>query len=278
MKPFLKWVGSKRKLLPQLIPLLPDLEEIHTYIEPFLGSGALFFALEFDEGDRIVLGDQNAALIDVYRCVRDYPQMVLKFLEPLALAHSVAGEKHYKLTREQWNLGFGSPVERAAMFLYLNRTCFNGVWRVNANGKFNVPIGDYENPVIYNPELIQSASACLAGVELAQADFVLTVMAELKADEAFVYLDPPYVPVSVTANFTSYTADKFDVGDLERLEYVCRRIDAYSGKFMLSNSDAPLVRETFKAFNITAITRSGSLNSDIKKRGAVNELVIRNYE
>ncbi len=281
MKPLAKWPGGKRRLLPQLIPLLPPLGDIHTYIEPFAGSAALFFALDFDTGDRITLSDKNGALIDMYRCVRDFPDKVLQFLKVLADAHDAAPAERYAHVRAEFNNGIGSPVERAAMFLYLNRTCFNGIWRVNGDGKFNVPIGDYRNPKIYNRELLLAAHRKLSDpfVQLSCIDFGPCVFDALinAPAQAFVYLDPPYVPVSATADFTSYTIDGFGAKDLERLRRCCLKLDELGVQWMLSNSDTPEVHNTFSEHNITTITRRGNINSDIKKRGDVTELVIRNY-
>ena len=282
VRPFLKWTGGKQRLLPQLIPLLPPLEEVHTYIEPFAGSAALFFALEFDAGDRIVLNDKNEALVNVYRCLLHWPSNTIKALEQMARRHRKDPAGTYKLLRDQFNAGIADDATRAATALYLNRTCFNGVWRVNRAGEFNVPMGayDHEKLVICNYHTLISASERLkaVAVEITNADFALTLYALHGApSKAFVYFDPPYVPVSATADFTGYTADKFDENDLLRLKRCCNLINEVGQYFMVSNSDTALARSTFKDYRIDTISRRGNINSDVSKRGDVRELVIRNY-
>jgi len=286
MKPLIKWIGGKGKLLPQLLPLLPPLESIHTYVEPFLGSGALFFALEFDDDDAVVLGDSNPALINVYRSVRDSISTVTIRLEALAEGHYAAEKRgdevvrsYYNKIRDAFNSDDSGDIPAAARFLYLNRTCFNGVWRVNRDGEFNVPLGDYKHPAIYDEALLLAANKRLRQrcVQLVLGDFSDVIFYARELRDAFVYLDPPYVPVSETADFTSYTVEKFGQADLERLRALCDELDSAGARFMLSNSAAPTVRELFGKYDIQEISRRGSINSDKNKRGDVTELVVRNY-
>lgn len=287
MKPFLKWVGSKQKLLPQLHKLLPlDLYD-RKYVEPFLGSGALFFSLAeaLEAADcEVVLGDANRELFNVYRRLRDEKtrKRVLQLFKALQKKHSKA---HYYATRTAFNgtldvLGIRyracDQTLRAAQFLYLNRTCFNGVYRLNRQGKFNVPVGDYDEPHYPSSAELTKAGELLEAVTLRWSDFDDT-LENCCTKKSFVYLDPPYVPVSKTANFVGYTGNGFDLSDLERLRTACDLMTRLGAKWMMSNSDAPIVRETFRRYNIVEVTRSGSLNSDTSKRGKVRELVVRNY-
>jgi len=170
---------------------------------------------------------------------------------------------------------------QAARFIYLNKTCWNGLWRVNRAGRFNVPAGVYKNPAIYDAELLQACHVALQRTVLFADDYdtILALAMTARNGPAFCYLDPPYVPTSETANFTGYTAGGFDPDhELQRLRTRCDQLDANGHKFMLSNSDTPLVRATFADYHVTSVSRSGSINSAATKRGAVPELVIRNYQ
>lgn len=268
--PFLKWVGGKRKLLPTLLPLLPVGVERMRHVEPFLGGGAMFFS-RAPRG--AALSDVNSDLIETYRAVRDLPDVVLGRLRVLARDHD---EATYYAVRGAFNArSEESGPWRAAQFIYLNKTCFNGLFRVNRKGEFNVPAGKYTNPAIADADALLVASACLRGVSLRCAPFEVALRDVGEGD--FVYLDPPYAPVSDTSNFTSYTQGGFAGVDQVRLAAMFRFLDRRGAKVMLSNSDVPLTRKLYSGYTVDVIQAARSINSDASKRGAVNELVVRNY-
>lgn len=267
MTPFLKWVGGKGKLLPQLYPLLPADVDQRRHVEPFVGGGALFFGRE-PKGP-VLLADMNFQLINAYYEVRDTPEDLIEYLKVLALDHS---EELYYTRRKAYNMLCASGVGYAPLFIYLNKTCFNGLHRTNKKGDFNVPVGSYKNPLICDEDTIRKASKCLQGVVLRTCDF--RDIPYLPGD--FVYFDPPYMPVSATSNFTAY------VGSFGEKEHVALRdlmvqLSKQDIKCMLSNSDTPWLRELYKDMNVTTVQAGRSINSDGAKRGAVTELVVRTY-
>lgn len=273
--PFLRWVGGKSKLLGSLIPLLPSKSETRRYVEPFVGGGALFFHLEPQEA---LLADLNQDLIFTYAAVRNHLQEIHGRLLTLESAHKQNGEGHYYYIRERFNTHAAGWVERASQFIYLNKCCFNGVWRVNKDGKFNVPIGKFKSgPNIVNEEALRAASATLQGVDLLHGDFESLLTEAWEGD--FIYLDPPYVPLSNSGdNFTAYTEGGFTFQDQERLADVYRKLSDRGCALMLSNSSTDTVRSLYKGFNFTEVFAPRSINSDTAARGAVPELVIRNYD
>lgn len=271
IKPFIKWVGGKRQLLPELQQRLP--ERILDYYEPFIGGGALLWTLEPQELRSITINDYNAELINAYQVVRDKPQHLLA-----SLAKHRNTEIYYYEQRaldRQDNFNRRTAVERASRFIYLNKTGYNGLYRVNSKGQHNVPYGRYSNPTIVDPETIYACSAFLQHVQIMQGDF--DAIRPLLSADAFVYLDPPYVPVSATASFTSYTDQGFDRSMQQRLKELCDYTDAIGAKFMLSNSDTPLVRELYAAYHIEEVKAARAINSKATARGKITELVVRNY-
>lgn len=269
--PFLKWVGGKGKLRHALIGLLPPGVELLRHVEPFLGGGALFFARA---PGRALLSDINPDLIATYEAVRDEANAVLSHLRRLARGH---GETGYYEQRERYNLRqHKTRAERAAQFIYLNKTCFNGLYRVNRKGDFNVPMGRYTNPNIADAETLLSASARLRGADLRCAPFE-TLLSEARPGD-FVYMDPPYEPVSRTANFTSYAQDGFSQEKQTQLRDVFRELDRRGAKLMLSNSDVPFIRELYRGYNIETIMAPRAVSCDAKTRGPVSEVVVRNYK
>jgi DNA adenine methylase len=268
-EPFVKWVGGKRKLLPVLLPLLPADASTSRHVEPFIGGGAMFFA----RGPRrALLSDVNPDLINAYTAVRDHVDGVLTLLRAYARAHS---EANYYATRDDYNARRRGPLERAAQFIYLNKTCFNGLYRVNRKGAFNVPAGRYTNPAIADADALVAASACLRRADIRCSSFEC-LLDECRAGD-FVYLDPPYEPVSQTSSFTSYAAGGFSSDDQARLCDVFKQLDKRGCKLMLSNSSAPLIRKLYDGFVVEEIQAGRSINSDASKRGSVTELVVRNY-
>lgn len=272
-RPFLKWAGGKQHLLRQLTPLLP--QSFSAYAEPFVGSGALFFHMR-GEGRlraRITLSDNNADLINAYRVVRDNVEALIEFLAEHRLHHS---REHYYATRALDRNGHDlNEIELAARMIYLNRTCYNGLYRVNQQGQFNVPMGSYQNPTILQEKKLRAASAALKGVELVAGDYLSLL--ERREPGDLVYFDPPYQPLSRTSSFTSYTATAFSEDDQRRLATVYRELSERGVLCMLSNSNTPLIRELYADFRIELVRARRMINSQADGRGAIDEVVILNY-
>jgi DNA adenine methylase len=263
-KPPIKWAGGKSQLLSQFIPLFP--ERIEYYIEPFLGGGAVFFYLL---PSKAVLIDSNEELVNFYKVVQGNLTDLLKDLEK----HQNTRDYFYQIRAADVNKM--TEVERASRFLYLNKTAYNGLYRVNRKGQFNVPFGNYKKPKIKDEENLKQVSKALQEAEILTGDFELVLKYAQKG--AFIYLDPPYHPLSVTASFTSYTSNDFDVEDQKRLAEVFRILDQKGCLVMLSNSDTPLIKELYRGYNITKVYARRAINCKGNKRGVITELVIRNY-
>ncbi len=268
-RPFLKWVGGKHKLLPQLAPLMPDDVGSRRHVEPFIGGGAMFFARAPKQA---LIADLNPSLIGTYQAIRDELDVVVGHLQVLKENHN---KELYYARRERYNTTSLSRAERAALFIYLNRTCFNGLHRVNRKGEFNVPMGSYKNPKILNLPGLRAARRALMGAEIKCAGFDALLTNAKKGD--FIYLDPPYAPVSESANFTSYAKDGFSHEDQTRLRDVFAELDRRGCKMMLSNSDVPSIRELYADFNIHQIFAARAINSNAQRRGKVPEVVVTNY-
>ncbi|HEY4242475.1 MAG TPA: DNA adenine methylase [Kofleriaceae bacterium] len=265
--PIIKWVGGKTKLLPELLARMPDAASVRRYYEPFAGGAALFFRVA---PARSVLSDSNEDLIGLYRTVASDPGGVIRRLAQHRANHS---EAHYYDMRARWNdddVRWPAP-DRAAAFIYLNKTCFNGLWRVNRSGDFNVPIGRYVDPPICVPEALHAASSLLAGADLRCGDYRAAVADAGKGD--FVYFDPPYDPVTPTASFTSYTAGAFGPDDQRALAELARSLAARGCRVMLSNSDTPFVRSLYKGFAVDRVKCARAINSNAAKRGDVDEVI-----
>lgn len=261
--PFLKWVGGKTSLLPELLKHVPA--RLRRYHEPFVGGGALFFAVA---PKRAILCDNNPELVNAWQQVRDDVSGVLD-----ALSRHVYERDHFTAVRalEPRSL---PAAERAARFIYLNKTCFNGLWRVNRAGRFNVPIGRYNNPRFCDPGGLIRASHALKGVQVLHLPFDQAL--EKTAPGDFVYLDPPYDPVSPTASFTSYTAGAFGWSEQVQLAHACERLNRRGVRFLLSNSATPRVRELYKAFEQRIVRAPRHINSKADGRGAVDEILVFN--
>jgi DNA adenine methylase len=266
-----KWVGGKTKLLPELRARMP--KTFKTYYEPFVGGGALFFAAT---PARAVLGDMNAALIATYRTVASHVEAVINRLEWHKREHDSNG--YYYEVREWWNgrRDDADPVSQAAAFIYLNKTCYNGLWRVNKSGGFNVPRGDYENPPIVDAPNLRAASTVLKQVCLLTSEYGATTADAQEGD--FVYFDPPYDPASKTSNFTSYTKDAFGKTHQEQLAAHARELRNRGVKVMLSNNDTEFVRSLYQDFCVDNVKCGRSVNSKADKRGKVDEVIITSYE
>lgn len=261
-KPFLKWAGGKGRLIPQYQPFLP--QEFDTYYEPFLGGGALFFHLR---PQRAVLSDINPELVNVYTCVRDRVDDLIEHLERHATHHN--HDYYYQIRSSDPN----ASVERAARLLYLNKTCFNGLYRVNAKGQFNVPMGRYRNPRICDPDLLRTASEALQSATIIQRSF-RDVLDSNPSAQDFIYFDPPYQPLSLTSNFTSYSRDAFTAEHQIQLRDVFAQLAQQKVPAILSNSDCPFIRELYQGFNIQTIQAARAINSQSSKRGKINEVLV----
>lgn len=263
--PFLKWVGGKGRLLGQYEDLFP--ESFERYHEPFVGGGAVFFNLAPEDAR---LSDYNGRLIETYTVIRDRLPELVERLQ----AHKARHDKtYYYRQRERMNAPRGlDAVGRAALFIYLNKTCFNGLYRENRRGEFNVPMGRYANPKVLDLQNLVAAHHALQGVELAQASFTSVLDHAQEGD--LVYFDPPYVPVSATSSFTSYTKLKFDDALQIELAQTFAKLARRGCYVMLSNSDCDYVRELYAGWRIESVTAGRSINSRADRRGRVGEVVV----
>lgn len=269
--PVVKWVGGKTRLLPELLERRPT--TFRRYFEPFVGGAAMFFRLNPSDA---VLSDCNPDLVNMYRCVAWNVEAVIKRLRAHKRNHST---EHYYETRDRFNSTRGprqgrTSVERAAAFIYLNKTCYNGLWRVNSRGGFNVPMGRYTDPPICEPTRLRAASRVLQKARLEVGSYADAV-ADAGAGD-FVYFDPPYHPVSPTANFTSYTAGDFGEDDQRELASLVRHLDERGVHVMLSNSDTPFIRKLYRGLRVDTVTCARAINSKASSRGAVNEVIVTN--
>lgn len=270
--PVLKWVGGKRQLLETFRPLLP--KRITTYCEPFVGGGALLFALQ---PNTAYINDINPELILVYTVIKENVDGLIAELEKFEnSAEQFYAVRDWDRDREYYESL--SDVQKAARVLYLNKTCFNGLYRVNNAGEFNSPFGNYRNPNIVNAPVLRAVSAYFnsADIHMTTMDYADVLRNVPKG--AFVYLDPPYDPVSETASFTGYSRGGFSRDDQIRLRECCDDLNARGIKFMLSNSATDFITEQYAAYNITIVQAKRAVNSVASKRGDVDEVVVRNYE
>jgi DNA adenine methylase len=266
--PVIKWAGGKTRLLGHLISRCPM--QFRRYFEPFFGGGALFFRMV---PPRAVLSDLNEDLMNVYRCVAWNVEAVIQRLHVHQREHE---HDYYYTVRERWNdrKQCRSEVDRAAAFIYLNKTCYNGLYRVNQRGHFNVPIGRYESPTICDPDQLRATSRVLQRAELCVGHFAERVEDAAAGD--FVYFDPPYDPVTRTANFTGYTAGSFGDDDQHELARIVGDLTDRGVFVMLSNSDTPFIRELYRGFRIDTVEVARAINSRASARGPVNEVIITN--
>lgn len=290
-KPFIKWVGGKTGLLPCLDGLLPsDLGKWNdaTYVEPFVGGGAMLFHIlsNYPNIRHALINDVNPQLAACYRTIRDQPEKLKQALHDIEghyLPLSYDQRKSYYLDRRaEFNAGIADEICQTAVFIFLNRTCFNGLYRVNRRGEFNVPFGRYANPKICDEPTIDADSRLLQRVEITTGDFEnLTIGPDARA---FYYFDPPYRPISTTSAFTSYADGGFGDSDQCRLKSFCDRISAGGHLLMLSNSDSRMsdndpdfFDRLYKDYTIHRTSAARAINSNGAKRGKVSEIVVCNY-
>lgn len=269
--PVVKWVGGKRQLLDEIRPLLP--KRINSYCEPFLGGGAVLFSIQ---PSKAIVNDLNGDLITVYETIRDDVESLIESLEK----HENTSEYFYAIRdmdRNKEVYQAMSRVERASRLIYLNKTCYNGLFRVNSAGEFNSPFGHYKNPNIVNEPVLRAVSKYLSSskITFCNEDFAVTL--DRIGKGGFVYLDPPYDPVSDTASFTGYNKGGFDRNEQIRLKECCDELTRRGIKFMLSNSATDFIKELYKEYDISIVQAKRAINSDASKRGAIEEVLIRNY-
>ena len=292
-KPFIKWVGGKSQLIEQLDAQLPadfyDWENV-TYIEPFVGGGAMLFYMlqRYPNIRRAIINDINPDLATCYRTVKDNSEQLIESLRDIehayfALESEDRRKDFFMVARERYNEKNLDPIENTTLFFFLNRTCFNGLYRVNKKGLFNVPFGKYANPTICDPETIRKDSELLQRVEILNGDFEATF--EYANGNTLFYFDPPYRPLSDTSSFNDYTKESFNDDAQIRLKEYCDTINEAGYKFMLSNSDCKGKNEADKFFDILYQTytiervwASRSINSNPDKRGKLTEILVHNYQ
>lgn len=267
-RPFLKWAGGKGQLLPELLARVPLF--FGQYFEAFLGGGALFFALYSDgRVNQACLSDANAKLMDTYEAVSNQVETVIAELQ----AFTNDKELYYRV--RSWRHDELSPALRAARFIYLNKTCYNGLYRENQRGEFNVPFGRYKHPRVCDADNLRAAATALRQAQLKCHDFE-KVVESAEADD-FVYLDPPYDPLSPTSSFTSYHEEGFGPGEQHRLARVFQELDRCGVNVMLSNSDTPFIRALYEGHVVEKVQAARPINSKAERRGKISELIVRNY-
>lgn len=294
LKPFVKWAGGKKQLIKEISQRYPDElgGSIHRYVEPFVGGGAVLFdILNNYEVDEIYISDANCDLINTYQCIKDDCTRLIMMLSTFQNLYidsdSSERDEIYYDFRNRYNYlkshpSEGSDIERAALFIFLNKTCFNGLYRVNRSGEFNVPTGRYVNPKICDEDNLSEISKALQKVNIRCGRF--DEMEEFIDEGTFVYFDPPYRPLTDSASFNAYTKSGFNDKDQTILAELAHRIDKKGAKFMLSNSDPhnsdpddDFFDELYQGFDIERVGASRAINSKGSGRGKIDELLIRNY-
>ena len=266
--PFLKWAGGKGQLIRQMRQWVPP--DFRTYLEPFLGGGAVFFSLL---PERAILSDLNPELMNVYWTVQNHPEGLMSALgqhEPRKKE-----EDYYYAVRDSTEFEDLDLIAQAARTIFLNKTCYNGLYRVNKEGRFNVPFGRYNNPRLYQRKNILGCNRLLNGMLLMAADYRRTL--EYAREGDFVYLDPPYQPVSETANFTSYTKNAFSESDQKDLSILYQELDGRGCQVMMSNSSTGLVHDLYGGYRIEKLRATRPISSKVESRGEIEELLIMNY-
>ena len=269
ISPIVKWVGGKRQLLPEIMPLIN--KKCSTYVEPFVGGGAVFFELQ---PKKAIINDYNSELVNVYTVVRDHSEELIEELEKHNRYNN--GEYFYMIRALDRSEAYDtmSDTEKAARIIYLNKTCYNGVYRVNSAGQFNSPYGKYKNPNIVNEDSIRAMSRYLQSnkITIRQGDYK-EVLKGLRRG-AFVYLDPPYMPISLSSSFTGYTENGFSYAQQVTLKEECDKLRKKGISFLQSNSDCPEIRDLYREYEIRTVQAKRRINSKGNKRGEINEVLI----
>lgn len=270
LSPILKWVGGKRQLLSEIIPLID--ESCDNYVEPFIGGGAVLFRLQ---PKKAIINDYNTELINVYRTVRDDLDGLVALLKKHEKYNSSDYYYEVRALDRTPNFDKMSNSEKAARIIYLNKTCYNGLYRVNSLGQFNSPYGKYKNPNIVNEVVLRAISKYLNGNEISiRSGDYKDVLNDI--ENSFVYLDPPYMPISSSSSFTGYTEGGFGYDKQVELKEECDKLNSKGVHFLQSNSDCEEIRELYKAYRIKVVKAKRAINSDAKKRGQINEVLIYN--
>lgn len=270
---FVKWAGGKGQLLDQLEPLFP--KKFNRYLEPFLGSGAVFFyIIQKYSPKEIIISDINEELINSYEVIRDNVKELIIELKQHKEYHMAEGKKYY-LTIRATDPKTLPKLERAARFIYLNKTCFNGLYRVNLKGKFNVPMGSYKNPDIVQEEKLELVSKMLKKVKIKVMSFEKILSLAKTGD--FIYFDPPYYPLKKGKSFTTYTKNSFLEKEQKKLFNIFKKLDKKGCSLMLCNSDTKFIKDLYADYNINFVKAKRMINCNGKKRGKINEVVITNY-
>lgn len=271
--PFLKWVGGKRQLMPTIVDILPKNIKDLNYVEPFIGGGAVLFHLQ---SKNATINDFNDELINVYNVIKDNLTELIADLKK----HENNADYFYKIRGLDRIEDFKdlSPVQRASRIIYLNKTCFNGLYRVNNAGEFNAPFGRYTNPKIVNEPTLKAVSKYLNSnnISIRSGDYASVL--EETSERSFVYLDPPYHPISVNSNFTGYIQGGWDIFDQARLRDACNKLNEKGVKFLLSNSSSPQIKDLYENYEIITVKANRAINSNGADRGEIDEVLIRNYE
>lgn len=290
-KPFLKWAGGKTQLITEIQRSLPYeiTNKKFTYIEPFVGSGAVLFWMlnNFPKLEKAVINDINLDLINTYKIIASKPFELISILQVLQNEfhylenNTEEKKKYYYQKRELYNTRKEEQIVQAALFIFLNRTCFNGLYRVNKNNGFNVPMGSYKNPTICDDKNILAVSKALQKVEILCGDYENTL--SVATPHSFFYFDPPYRPLSVTSSFNSYAKDEFNDQEQIRLRNFCNKLDELNHTWLLSNSDVKgkdekdnFFDDLYSDFNIQRVDARRTINSNPEKRGTLKELLITN--
>lgn len=266
---FVKWAGGKKQLLEQFKQFFP--KEINRYIEPFVGGGAvLFYILKNYKPKEVIISDINEELLNTYEVIKNDAENLIEDLKKLRQLHNK--ENYYKIRAEDPKLL--SNLTRATRFIYLNKTCFNGLYRVNSKNEFNVPIGSYKNPQIFSEEDLREISKLLQNVEIKHASFEECIKWARKND--FIYLDPPYYPLK-KESFTTYTKEKFLDKEQKKLKEIFDELNKKGCKVMISNSDTKFIKDLYGEYHQAVVMASRMINCDATKRGKIKEIVITNY-
>jgi len=278
--PFLKWAGGKSQLLSQFEKFFP--EEFNNYLEPFAGGGAVFFYL-YNKGrlrNKSILIDNNKELINTYKVIRNNVKQLISLLKKLEKSYKKRQKEFFyevrSWDRDRQRFSKRSNVEKAARAIFLNRTCYNGLYRVNKEGYFNVPHGRYKNPTICDEENLLSVSKALKKIKVIPGDFSQCLKHSKPND--FVYFDPPYHPLSETAYFTNYTSEGFGKDEQKRLAEVFKKLDKRGVLVMLSNSSTPFIKTLYKNFYIDSVFAKRAISCKADRRGKIEELLITNYK
>jgi DNA adenine methylase len=270
---FLKWAGGKSQLINQFKNYFP--KKIDHYIEPFLGGGSIFFYITQKYNPKTVyISDINKELINTYKVVRDDVENLMVKLKEHKLNHLSEGKNYYTKIRSL-NPDNLSKLDKAARFIYLNKTCFNGLYRVNSKNEFNVPIGNYKNPDVVQEKKLKMASKLLKTATIENVSFEKIVDVAKKND--FIYFDPPYYPINGNG-FTSYTKNNFLEKDQKLLKEVFKKLDKKGCLLMLSNSNTDFIKELYKEYNIDLVDANRMINCNGKERGKIKEIIVRNYK